>query len=79
MTRLYNEYEMLTEEGKTIDQMAADFTRGILAQCVEHGYSLRDAELVIVLAVTGAAVEATLLQSYLKRKGKSECPTTSAT
>ena len=79
MIRLYNEHEMLTDEGLAIDQAASKFARQLLHKCAARGYSLRDAELAIVNSVTGTAAEVLLIESLKRQKETSACPTTSAT
>jgi len=68
MQRLYNENEMLNAEGQAIDQATAEFCRKVMAECVERGQSLRDAECVMLNAVSGTAAEAMLLRNMDMRK-----------
>ena len=72
MNRLYNEYEMLTPDGQDIDHAATAFCRTIFATCVANGQSLRDAELVLINAITGTAAEALLTESMRRRKQEKE-------
>ena len=68
MQRLYNEHEMLTADGQAIDHATAEFCRAIMAECVACGQSLRDAELVMLNAITGTASEAMLRRNMDERK-----------
>ena len=64
--RLYNEREMLTDEGLSIDTRVSAFCREIFKQCVEDGISLRDVELTMVNAIAGVSSETLLIQEHKK-------------
>ena len=62
MRRLYNEREVLTNEGLEIDQKVSVFIRQLLQEY--ESVSVRDMESVINNAVSGTSAEFLLTRQY---------------
>jgi hypothetical protein len=68
VAEITNEHDMLNERGRQIDRETARFVRSIGEQCEQENISLRDAELVVLHAVSGVFAEMRLRAAARRRK-----------